>query len=99
MWFFIFNVTLKSYRVTHIVLQFPYPTAILQEKTSLTIILSFADGLLQSGEAGGEEIFSTFRNDEVLERVYRLIIPGIKARHRPGISTLTNNWVKTIKDC
>ena len=32
------------------------------------IISSFADGLLQSLEAGGEEIFSTLRNDEILER-------------------------------
>ena len=66
-------------------------------KKRCSIISSFADFLLQSFEAGGEEIFSTLRNDEILERVYMDIIEGIKTRHRPWIGTLTNKWVETIK--
>jgi hypothetical protein len=64
----------------------------------VAIISCFADGLLQSLEAGGKEIYSALRSDEVLERVYRLIVEGIKTSHSPGICTLTNNWVETIKD-
>ena len=62
-----------------------------------TIISSLADVRLQSPDAGGEEIFSTLRNDEILERKYVLIIEGIITRHGPGFGTLTNEWVETIK--
>ena len=56
-----------------------------------------ADFGLQSLEAGGEEIFSTLRNDEILERKHVLIVEGVITRHSPGIGTLTNEWVETIK--
>ena len=69
----------------------------MQEKKDVRIISSFADGLLQSLDTGREEIFSTLRNDEILERLYVLIIEGIKTRHSPWIGTLTNKWVETIK--
>ena len=78
-----------------VTVQFPYPLAICMRNA--TLISSLADVRLQSLDAGGEEIFSTFRNDEILEHEYVLIIEGIITRHSPDTGTLTNKWVETIK--
>ena len=70
----------------------------MQERSYIILLLqAFADGLLQCIETGGEEIFSTLRNDELLESKYVLFIERIKTRHSPLTGTLTDKWIESTK--
>ena len=57
--------------------------------------LGFGDCTLQSEYAGGEEIFSTLRDDENTHRDRLQWVGGIKSNHAP--SSLTNKWIETVK--
>ena len=58
-------------------------------------LLGFGDCTLQPGYAGREEVFSTLRDDENTHRGRLQWGVGIKSNHAP--SSLTNQWIETVK--
>ena len=75
------------------------PSSVLIPSFKIFHLLGFGgDCILHPGNAGREEIFSTLRDDENTHRDRLQWFGRVKSDHAPTSSSLTNQWIETVKE-